>query len=525
MKKITSLNPATGEVLAEFVCTSNDEVQAIVKKAQAASIDWAKNPLHQRISVLEKALTYIREHFDEIAQLISQESGKPIGEAGGSDILPVMDNLDFCIKHAPKILATKKLKLGKWALLQRSSRIVYEPLGVIGIISPWNFPFSIPMGEVISSLAAGNAVILKPSELTPLIGEKIKEIFDEAGLPHDVLQVIQGDGESGAALVNSTVDKIVFTGSVATGKKIMAAASQRLTPVILELGGKDPMIIFEDCDFDLTVSAVVWGAFTNSGQVCASVERCFVQKSIYDRFVEAVVKKTSQLKQGNPLDPNTDLGAMASREQRAKVHQQVEQALAEGAQVLCGGKMPERSLGFFYPPTVLVNVYAGMSCFKDETFGPTLPIVSFDTEEEVIERANDCPYGLTASVWTQDRQKAERVALALESGTVTINDAVYTFAVSETPWGGVKESGIGRTHGDMGLLQLVNPKHIHENKSSLGNLWWFPYSKKRLETLKAMGEMFFNRALGKRAKGLFKLSKSALPLLKQNRVNPEHRTN
>ena len=354
---------------------------------------------------------------------------------------------------------------------------MFRPLGVIGIISPWNFPLATPADEVVMALMAGNAVVLKPSELTPLIALKVEDLFNRAGLPAGLLNIATGDGSTGAALIDARVDKIMFTGSVATGKRVAEAAAKYLTPVVLELGGKDPMIVLEDADIENAARGAVWGAFANSGQACASVERCYVQESIAPEFIERVLAETRSLKQGPGTEDAVDVGAMSNERQLQIVVDHVNDAKQRGAQVLTGGQRGASLEGFFYEPTVLTNVDHHMAIMRDETFGPVLPVMTFKTEDEAVKLANDSVYGLTASVWTKNIARGRRIAERIEAGTVMVNEVVYTHGIAQTPWGGVKDSGYGRTHGRMGLLELVYPQHIHVNRISfLPDLWWFRYN-------------------------------------------------
>jgi acyl-CoA reductase-like NAD-dependent aldehyde dehydrogenase len=326
------------------------------------------------------------------------------------------------------------------------------------------------------ALMAGNAVVLKPSELTPLIALKLVDIFSRSSLPPGLFEVVTGDGSTGAALIDARVDKIMFTGSVATGKRVAAAAAKYLTPVVLELGGKDPMIILEDADIENAARGAVWGAFANSGQACASVERCYVQESIAPEFIERVVAETRKLKQGVGTEEAVDIGAMSNERQLQIVEEHVNDAERRGAKVLTGGRRGANPNGFFYEPTVLINVDHNMTIMRDETFGPVLPVMTFKSDDEAIKLANDSVYGLTASVWTKNIGRGRRIAEQIEAGTVMVNEVVYTHGIAQTPWGGVKESGYGRTHGRMGLLELIQPQHVHVNRISfLPDLWWFSY--------------------------------------------------
>jgi succinate-semialdehyde dehydrogenase/glutarate-semialdehyde dehydrogenase len=408
------------------------------------------------------------------------------------EIVPTLDLMQYFARRTHKLLRPEKIPLGQYNLLGRSSRIIYHPLGVIGIISPWNFPWAIPLGEVVMALMSGNAVVLKPSELTPLVGLKLGEIFARSGLPEHTVQIVTGDGSTGASLVASGADKIMFTGSVATGKKVAALAAQTLTPVVLELGGKDPMIVLADADLAAAARAAVWGAFANSGQACASVERCYVDEKIAPQFTARVVEIVSKLKQNIGTQEGTDTGAMSSEAQRTIVDNHVREAIASGAQVLTGGaSLQDKPQGFFYPPTVLTSVDHTMSVMRDETFGPVLPIMSFKTEEEAIRLANDSIYGLTASVWTNDIKRGEKIAAQIEAGTVMVNEVLYTHGIAQTPWGGVKQSGLGRTHGRLGLLELVTPQHIHVNRfARFHDLWWFNYTPRAHELFRGFARRF-----------------------------------
>jgi succinate-semialdehyde dehydrogenase/glutarate-semialdehyde dehydrogenase len=327
------------------------------------------------------------------------------------------------------------------------------------------------------ALMAGNAVVLKPSELTPLVGDAIKRLFAGAGFPEGVFEVVQGDGSTGAALVDSTVDKIFFTGSVRTGKRIAEAAAKRLLPVVLELGGKDPMIVCEDAPFERTVKGAVWGAFANCGQVCASVERLYVVEPIADKFISSVVDEVKKLRQGPPSGCTTDIGPLINQSQLNIVTEHIADAVARGARVLTGGRRRDDLEGYFFEPTVLVDVNSSMKVMTEETFGPVLPIMVVKDEEEAIREANNSRYGLLASVWTKDNERGRRIARRIEAGSVIVNDALYTHGAAQTPWFGVKESGLGVTHGSAGLYEFVRMKHVNWDLMPLkSDWWWFPYT-------------------------------------------------
>lgn len=495
LPKIKSINPATLEIIGEVPNMGEREVRVLVQAARTVQPQWEKLGFKARAAFVLRARDILMAEMDNIAELISKENGKPVVEAIGNDIMPVMDLMTYFAKNSQKLLKKEKIRLGKWSVMGRRSHLEFYPFGVVGVISPWNFPLSIPLGEVAMALMVGNTVVLKPSEHTPLVGLKIKEIFEKAKLPQDVLHVVTGDGKTGAALVESGCNKICFTGSVETGKKIMASCAQSLTSVMLELGGKDPLIVFDDADLDTASSAAVWGAFCNSGQICASVERLYVQDTIYDNFVGLVVDKTKKLRQGVGQSVDVDVAAMTAEMQIKKVSEHVEDARKRGAKILTGGKRLEDKKGYFYPPTVLVDVDHTFSIVSEETFGPVLPIMKFKTEDEAIKLANDSKYGLNAYVWSKDKAKARRVASQLQVGTANINESVFSHAVPQTPWGGPKLSGIGRTHGALGLLDLVEVRHVHENKvqGKKNFFWWFGYGADKVEMDKVLCEALFGK--------------------------------
>jgi succinate-semialdehyde dehydrogenase/glutarate-semialdehyde dehydrogenase len=457
---------------------STAEVAEAVRRAREAQDAWGALSYKERARVVMRARRVVLDELEEIALLVSRETGKPVAEAVSMELAPTLDLMQFFARKTRRLLRPEKIDIGQYGLMGRTSRIVYRPLGVVGIISPWNFPWATPLDEVVMALMAGNAVVVKPSEFTPLTGLKIADVFERAGLPDGLLQVVTGDGRTGAALVEAGVDKIMFTGSVATGKRVAESAAKTLTPVVLELGGKDPMIVLEDADVETAAAAALWGAFSNSGQACASVERCYVHEKIAARFVESVVEKTRALRQNIGTAPDADVGAMSNENQLALVESHVREATARGARVLTGGRRAEALRpGLFYEPTVLMGVDHTMTVMREETFGPVLPVMTFKTEEEAVELANDSPFGLTASVWTKNIGRGRRLAERLEAGTVMVNEVLYTHGIAQTPWGGVKQSGLGRTHGRLGLLELVTPRHVHVNRiARLRDLWWFSYT-------------------------------------------------
>ena len=355
VSRIASVNPATGEVLGELDSAGPTEVRAAVARARAAQPEWNAWGIRNRVRVLRRFQQILLAHKTDIARRITQEAGKPAVEALLTEVLVVLDAARFLIDNAFAILREEKLPHGNPAIKTKSGRILHEPYGVVGIISPWNYPFSIPATEALAALVAGNAVVLKPSELTPLIALELQALLREAGVPDDIFQVLPGEGATGAALVGSEIDKLVFTGSVATGRRIAQIAAERLLPVVLELGGKDPMLVLEDADVDVASSGAVWGAFVNAGQTCLSVERCYVHQSLYPAFFDACCEKARKLRVGNGMDPATEIGPMIHERQVRVVESQVEDARQRGARVLAGGTRLRELGPTFFAPTVLAG--------------------------------------------------------------------------------------------------------------------------------------------------------------------------
>lgn len=490
-REIVVHDPATGEEIGRAPIMDATDIAAAIRNARAAQPAWANRSYRERARFVLRARGLVLEQLEEIAKLISRETGKPPTEAISMEVVPTLDLMHHFAHHTEQLLERRKLDLGQYNFMARKSYIVYKPLGVVGIISPWNFPWATPLDEVVMALMAGNAVIVKPSELTPLTSLKIGEIFKQAQLPTGLLQIVTGDGSTGAALVEAGVDKIMFTGSVRTGKRVAEAAAKHLTPVVLELGGKDPMIVLEDANLENAARAAIWGAFCNSGQACASIERCYVHESIAPQFIDLVVKETRLLKQDKPSTDAIDIGAMTNEQQLKIVEDHVSDAVERGAEVRTGGRRVNDSRGWFHQPTVMTGVDHSMKIMRDETFGPVLPIMTFKTDEEAVRLANDSIYGLTASVFTRDLARGRRLAEQIDAGTVMVNEVVYTHAVAQTPWGGVKQSGYGRTHGRLGLLELVSHQHIHVNgMPGFADVWWFPYSKQAGELFRGFARHF-----------------------------------
>jgi acyl-CoA reductase-like NAD-dependent aldehyde dehydrogenase len=507
MHKVASVNPATGEILREFQCASEAEVRAAVGRARAAQPAWNGLGLRKRIAVLRNFQRRLYEKKSEIATAITREAGKPYAEALVTEVLVVLDATRFLIENAYRLLGDEAVPHGNLATKLKSGQLIREPYGVVGIISPWNYPFSIPATETLAALVTGNTLVLKPSELTSLVALELQSLLHAAGVPQDVFQVVIGDGAAGSALAHSSIEKLVFTGSVATGKRIAMMAAERLLPVVLELGGKDPMLVLDDADVDVASSAAVWGAFVNAGQACLSVERCYVHRSLYEKFLNACVEKTKKLRVGDGMDPQTDLGPMIHERQLRIVESHLEDAKVRGARVLAGGAWLNEVGANFYAPTVLADATHEMRVMREETFGPLLPVMAFDDDDEAVRLANDSEYGLAASVWTRDRMRGERLARRIQAGTVMVNDVISCFGISEAPHGGVKASGVGRTHGRFGLEEMVRLKYVDSDRvPGMMKVWWYGYGESFRRQMSGFLDMQFARGLGRRLHGALRAS-------------------
>ncbi len=456
------------------------EVRAAVAASRAAQAGWAKRPAEERARVMRRLARVMGRRCDEIADCIRRETGKPRAEAL-AEILVAVDLVRYYARVAPRHLRTRRAGTG-W-MVTKAGWVEREPLGVVGAITPWNYPFVLVMDCVTPALFAGNGVVVKPSELTPLTALLVLRLLEDAGIPGGLVQVIPGDGATGRALVQAGVDRIAFTGSTATGRKVMEAAASTLTPVTLELGGKDAAIVLEDADLERAARGIVFGAFFNAGQTCISVERVYVVRSVYRPFVERATELARALRVGSGDD--ADVGPIIAPAQLGVIERQVDAALAGGARALCGGSRASGSP--FFPPTVLVDVDGSMDVVREESFGPLLPIVAVDDEAEAVRLANSTPYGLFASVWTGDRRRGLQVARKLRAGGVSVNDVLSHYSVPSLPMGGVGDSGFGRRRGVEALDEMTRAKTLFADRAGLKReTYWFPYSKESARVMRAL---------------------------------------
>jgi succinate-semialdehyde dehydrogenase/glutarate-semialdehyde dehydrogenase len=502
------VNPATLETVGSVPVTQPDEVYARVGAAAAAAEQWRHSSFAERRALLTGVAGKLLDHLDELAELLVAETGRPRVEAFTIDLMLAAEQLVWLARESADVLAPERLRLGIPYLAHKRAHVVYEPLGVIAVIAPWNLPLAIPLSQAATAVAAGNAVVIKPSELTPLTGAWVERLFAEAGAPPGLVSVVQGAGDVGDTLVRAPgIAKVVFTGSGAVGRKVATAAADLLRPVTLELGGKDPFIVFGDADLDRAVAGATFGTFANCGQICVGVERILVARPLYEKFVDAFTARARSLRLGE------DIGPLISERQRSVVEDLVAEALEHGAVARTGGRRPDRP-GWFYEPTVLTDVPAAARLDEEEAFGPVAAIAPFDSEDDAVRLANASPFGLGASVWTRDAARARRVASRLHAGMVWTNDVGWSYGAGPAPWGGSKASGYGRTHGKHGLYELSNVKVVDADTGRIPAPWWFPYDERAVDGFKGVLEVLHGkskaRALWTHRRGFLHLTKRYL---------------
>jgi acyl-CoA reductase-like NAD-dependent aldehyde dehydrogenase len=478
-------NPATGEIIAHVPDLDAAAIAEMAVKARAAQPGWDAMGFEGRGRVLLRMQKWLTDNAERVIRTVMSETGKTYEDAQLADWSYGIGAFGFWAKNAPEYLADESVKSAQVMLKGKKLILRYKPLGLVGVIGPWNYPLTNSFGDAIPALAAGNAVILKPSEVTPLTSQVLLEGLLECGMPEGVFQVATGRGAAGAALVD-LVDMIMFTGSTATGKKVMAKAAETLTPVSLELGGKDPLIVMSDADLDRAASHAVFYSMFNGGQTCISVERVYVEEPVYDEFVAKVMENMKGLRNEISTGPGTsDIGSMTFPPQVDIVERHVEDAKAKGARILTGGKRGhEGKGGHWYEPTVLVDVDHTMECMTEETFGPTLPIMKVTDTEEAIRLANDSPYGLGASVFSKDVARGEAVARRIDAGAVCVNDTIVNYLALELPMGGAKASGLGSRHGAGGIRKYCQQQALLVSKLHMKKeVHMYPYKPRMTKTL------------------------------------------
>jgi acyl-CoA reductase-like NAD-dependent aldehyde dehydrogenase len=475
--------PADGSSLGAVPVTAQVEVLQAVERARSLQRQWIELTAEERFRTLAKLAEAVGDNAQAIADVIRSETGKPEVEAM-TEVLMVLDLLRYYDEVAPRILRRQWVKTG-W-LIGKSAYIYREPFGVIGVISAWNYPFLLPMDVVAAALYGGNAVVVKPSEYTPFTALKALDLCRIAGLPEGLLQIVPGDAATGDALAGGGVDKLVFIGSPRSGRKVAVRAAESLTPVALELGGKDAAIVLEDADLDRAANGIVFGGFFNAGQTCLSIERVLVVDQVHDELVAKIAEITKRLRVGT--EGEYDVGPMTTPAQLHVVEDQLEDALLRGARVVTGGHRLEDGSNVFMP-TVLADVDASMKVMWEETFGPLLPIVRVSNEDEALRLVNVNPFGFAASVWTEDRERGEKLGERIRAGIVSVNDVLSHYAVPGLPVGGSGESGYGRRRGVAGLEEMTRSRSVIIHRTGLSReLWWFPYNKKGLRLVHVLIE-------------------------------------
>ncbi len=509
-KRTTSTNPATGEIIGSTKENSIADLQNAVSEARTAQKVWREKSFAERASHLFKIRDYLVAHADEISEIISKDSGKTRVDAISTEVLASAMAITYYAKNAESVLKRKKLSGGSILTINKRSYVDRVPYGVIGIISPWNYPFAIPFHEVAMALISGNAVILKTATQTLEVGKALKACIDAGELPKGLFHFLNIPGNiAGDAFIESGIDKLFFTGSVPVGKQLMKKASERLLPISLELGGNDAMIVCNDANLYRAVSGAIWAGYSNAGQSCAGVERIYVDEKIYDSFVDLLKKKLNGMNVGTDKNFNVAVGSLTTEKQLGTVKKHVADAREKGASVFTVENIEKEKQGLFHPLTVIENANNEMLVQNEETFGPVVTVTKFHSVEEAIKFANDSNLGLTASVWTKNKTKAHQIAARLEVGSVMINDHLMSHGLAETPWGGWKESGYGRTHGYLGLESMTQPRVVIDDlmPGLQKNMWWHPHSKQVYNGLKGGMHFLYSKNILLRLNGAINLVK------------------
>jgi len=502
------LEPATGKHLAAQKVHDGASVVEAVRKARPAQEAWAQTPVRERMACVQAMGRAIVDSADDIAEIISRSTGKTRMDALSTEVLPGALMASYYARIAPRMLRPRTLRRSSILFFNKVSRLTRVPFGVIGVISPWNYPFGIPLHEVIPALLAGNAVVLKVATQVQPVGEAIAEAVRKAGFPPGLFLLAHLPGAAAAdAMLAAGVDKIFFTGSSATGREIMAKAAAGLVPVVLELGGNDPMIVLDDANLDRAAAGCLWAGLSNAGQSCAGVERVFVEEGAWEGFRDRLAIGVQALRVGPDADFDVEVGALTSAEQKRKVEAVVSDAVRKGARIVA---RTGTSSGLFHPLLVLEDANGTMEAMCEEVFGPVIALQKVKDEQEAIERANASRYGLSASVWSRSRARARRVAGSLRAGSVTLNDHLMSHGMAETPWGGFGDSGIGRSHGELGFDEMTQPRVIVDDwlHRLPRNMWWYPHDRSVYEGLKGALVALYGKGFFRRAAALGRLART-----------------
>jgi acyl-CoA reductase-like NAD-dependent aldehyde dehydrogenase len=516
---VDSIDPGTNQVIARYQTATLDNVPQAIELARRVQREWAARSLAYRCAALLRLRDAIYSRRDDIATIISRETGKPRVEAIFAEVVLALDTTDFLACQAPNWLRPERVPHHNLALRAKSGWMELHPHGVVAIISPWNYPFSIPIAQIVPALVTGNAVLLKPSELAPGTGALIAELTEQAQFPSGLVQVLQGTGDLGAGIIDAGPDKVFFTGSVATGRRIAEACGRKLIPSVLELGGKDAMIVLADANLETASSAAVWGGFTNCGQACLSVERLYVEQAIAEPFIRLCAEKTKQLRVGLASDPDVEIGPMIGLRQLETVERQLRDAVEHGAEITTGGvRRPDLGPNFF-EPTVVVGVNHSMQLMREETFGPVIAIQVVASADEAIALANDSPFGLSASVWSGNSRRGSEIARRIRAGSVMVNDVASYYGICEAPHGGSGASGWGRAHSRLGLLEMVQVKYIDVDRlPRIAKSWWFSYTAELAAAAGSFVEAIFAPSWKKRFAALTKRHGARGVIFRRNRI-------
>jgi succinate-semialdehyde dehydrogenase/glutarate-semialdehyde dehydrogenase len=495
--------------------TVQSVVEEKIKTSRMAQKTWCGLSWPERVKAVRPLVSYLAEHGEEIAALISRENGKTMVDALATEVIPAALGVGYYCRLGKRFIKGQRISGGSILLANKQSRLVYQPYGVVGIISPWNYPFAIPFSEVVMALLAGNGVILKVASNTLQIGRALAAAFESLPLPPGLFQYIEVPGkEAGPAMIAGGVDKLFFTGSTAVGRELMALAAPRLLPLVLELGGADAAIVRSDADLERTAAGLVWAGLSNAGQSCGGAQRLFVHQSVYEEFLEILGRRVKALRVGSSIvgdevQWDCDMGCMTSRQQKEEVRRQIQACLDGGARIYARSPLGEMDgEGLDFPALILTDVSRDMPIMREEIFGPVMAVVPVANDEEAITLANDSIYGLTGSVWTRDAKRGFEIARQIRAGAVMINDHLMSHGLAQTPWGGFGASGLGRTHGEAGFREMLQSQVIVQDllPGVKKNLWWHPYSRQVFEGLLAILNTVGSRGLVKKSKALVRLA-------------------
>lgn len=491
-------SPVDLEPTGTLVCANKQDVEEALARARKAQPTWSALSFEQRAAYMDKALQVLMNRAEDVVERVVGETGKARADAFSMEVWSCCDSLCYYGKNAKKFLKPQSKRVHGILGITKKVKINYKPLGVAGIIVPWNGPMVLALNPAVQAMMAGNTVLIKASEVTPYSTKMVEEIFEEAGLPEGVLQVLLGDGETGAHLCDAGVNKIAFTGSVNTGKKVAEACARQLIPCSLELGGKDAMIVCDDADLDRAASGAVIGSCMNTGHYCCGTERIYVVDSIYDEFLSKVVERVQTLRQGNQLGYDEDVGAVFWDRQMTIIEDHVADAIEKGAKIHVGGERNSELPGLYFKPTVMTEVNHDMKIMRDETFGPIVCIQRVQDEAEALRLANDSRYGLNGNVWSKNKKHAIELAEKVETGGISINDMAITYGIPAAPFGGVKESGVGRVNGEVGIRSYTHAVPIIIERFGGKNLpAAYPHSKDKVEGMKKFMRILWGTPLGR----------------------------